>query len=231
MNPFSLLSFAFAIATLPMTSEAEEVVVRAPSGSSFTIEYQTEESYCEVMNRIENAISECEEGPKAYFIDYMQKLPSESRNSDGVTRHYHTHITYEESEVIRKIVTMLASNSWPELWKNRNKLRDAGKEIDHVHPFRFLMTIFMDDEMRAGVHTIKDRGGKIWKEFTKGVYTTLTAEEAKNNVSPHIDQFASEMRVNAARIRKPLQEKDWKRFTEVLLEEIPRGGEPNRYNM
>lgn len=162
-------------------------------------------------------------------VSHANRLPAQSRSSSN-SRDYESGFTPQDKDTVRYIVTTLANSSWTGLLKHKSELKKAGVRVDHLHPFRFLQIIFTDSEMKSGVHSIRDRS-KIWKEFTNGLYTTLTAESQRNNVEPYIDMFAQQLGIDASAIRPSLLAKRWSEFADVLLRIVPRDGNPGRYDM
>lgn len=145
-------------------------------------------------------------------------------------RDYYRNVTKTEKAELRYILTTLAKNSLTSLLKNRSKLQDAGDRIDHLHPLRFILTCFKDDELKGSFHCVHDRG-KVWKEFFKELKKNFEEEASHENLlEEYVKDFAKSLKINASLILPALQKKQWDNFVEILLKNIPRGGEPDRYD-
>lgn len=168
--------------------------------------------------------------PPAFCRDFNRRVAPTIR-SNIITREYSRQTTVKEKEDIRYIVTSLANSSWTTLLKLRSSLKRAGERVDHLHPFRFLMCIFKDEEMKAGVHSIRDKK-KIWKGFTDGLYVTLDKEASRGNLKlDYIQDFADSFKLDFSLINKPIQEKQWEELVDILIQNLPREGDPSRYDM
>lgn len=229
---------------LGMTNHAlgEEVIVRTPNGDCITIDVSEETTFFKVIEEVESYLSSNLEVqiPAAYtegahrrpfLLDFMFGTPAESRKLSS-PRDYAAPVSLKEKEDISYIVTNLASNSWTQLLNKKSSLKKAGDRVDHVHPLRFLMCIFTDEELKGGVNAIRSRGGKIWKEFFSGLSSSLDEESQANNMrADMVDDFAKNVGINISLIQASIQESRWSDFMYLLIDNIPRNGNPGRYDM
>ncbi|WP_068470982.1 hypothetical protein [Candidatus Protochlamydia phocaeensis] len=147
-------------------------------------------------------------------------------------RNYSQPVSKQEKKDIAYIVNTLAKESLISIANAKSSLKKAGERIDHVHPLRFLMTIFTDEELKAGVHAIRGRTSWIADEFFSGIVGSLSEEASKQNLKPEfIQDFAGQVNISTALILPPIQQARWKDFVNVLIDNIPRSNDPNRYNM
>lgn len=231
-------AIAAAILVLPATSIlAAEVLVKTPSGNSLTMEINPEDSFCVVMNRIETSVSELE-GPlshnanSTYLIDYTTPaiVHCSTYRAAASPRQYAAPVTSEEKKDMRYLLKNMATNSWTQLLSNSSAMNKAGDRIDHVHPLRFLQTIFADEELKGCLHAIRDRS-IVWKKFFSGLSDTLQEEANRNNVLPYATDFATSLNINPGPIQKLIQEQKWSKLVDQLLKDLPRTGDPGRYDM
>lgn len=146
-------------------------------------------------------------------------------------RNYHQPVYREEKKCIIYIVKTLAYDSIYNIGKQKAALEDAGKKITHIHPFRFLETIFMNEELKAGIASIRNRISWIKDEFFNKTIESLKGEASRNNLFPFIKHFAKNLKIDEELITPALEKGKWKEFINLLIDNIPRENDPNRYNM
>lgn len=193
--------------------------------------------------------------PQAPFLDVLDYLREEGEDLEGQTfsfgivrdgdrlklkmlrrlqneRNYYVPVTEQEKKEIRYIITTLAQNSLTSLANSKSSLKRAGERIDHIHPLRFLSTVFSNEELKVGVHAIRDRGSWIWDEFIGGLTKSLKEESVRQNMSiEFIQDFATTLKIDPSLILPQIQGGRWKEFVNTLIDTIPRANNPNRYNM
>lgn len=209
------------------TSIAEVIAVKSPSGETFMCEVNPEESFMKVMQEIETQIGNPELGVEyTCVVDFTAQTAPVKNGRD-----YFRPVSSAEMKDINYIVKTLASSSWTKLWSSKSSLKEAGDRIENIHPLRFLLCIFMDEELKGGIHAIRDRK-KIWKEFFSGLSDSLEKESNIGNLqSYYIQDFANTVKIDAAQIRSPIQQHKWTDLLDLLIALIPRQGNPGRYDM
>lgn len=147
-------------------------------------------------------------------------------------RDYNASVSKQEKQDISYIVNTLSKASIISLGTSRSSLKKAGDRIDHVHPLRFLMTVFCNEELKAGIAGIRSRGAWIWDEFVSGLTGSLGEEAQRNNLkSEFISDFARRVNIDVRQITPALEQGQWKTFINILIDQIPRQNDPNRYNI
>lgn len=146
-------------------------------------------------------------------------------------RDYQTPVTKAEKKDLSYIIKALGFDSLPSLLKEKSSLKKAGERIEHIHPFRFLETVFKNEELKAGIHAIRDRGKWVWGDFVEGLTGSLNEEANRQNLMQYTSDFAKNLRFSEERILPYLQQKKWTEFVNVLIDEIPREINPDRYDM
>lgn len=148
-------------------------------------------------------------------------------------RNYDIPVDPKEKKDLAFILNTLARSSLIHIAssKVRASLNKAGDRIDHLHPLRFLMTIFTSEELKADISVVRNRSW-VGSRFYEGIETSLQEESGKNNLLPYqIADFARNVGISVDLITPSIQAKRWKEFVNILVDNIPRQGDTGRYDM
>lgn len=112
---------------------------------------------------------------------------------------------HEEHLKIAFILGTLASERGDLIWKKEEQLKKYGREIEHIHPLRFLEYIFFTPKQRAFLIEMKSRWTPgIWKGFIGGLEDRLKLELKSGKLLELLDEFAASLKqhykVNAKEI-------------------------------
>jgi hypothetical protein len=247
---YIVLGLLFMGGSIPQTvlSNNMMVVIEQSSGERVGLKVDINDRFLDVINQIQ-----------AYFEEDMLTMQHEEQEVEtadlvpgisccdpqwnlilshaGLTarakqwRNYDTAVTKKEKEDILYIMRTLASDSLISIGKKRSSLKSAGDRIDHIHPYRFLITIFTDEELKARIAAIRDRGGWIGDGFFDGITGSLKEEAAGGNLHQFTQDFAGKVKIDIDLISSPLQQGKWKEFVNILIDKIPREIDPKRYDM
>lgn len=212
--------------------DSTELMIFLPSGEQLVLNVMPQETFREVMNQASNLVG-CDE-TSTYLLDYSQsnKPRLSAKSSTGSHRNYHAAVTTKEKKDIHYIVTTLGRADPIKLKREESFLTQAGDRINHLHPFKFLSCIFTNEEMKVGLLQIRSRIiSRIPKKFFGGLFESLTEEAEKNNLHEYINDFAYALKVDPALITTAIEKKEWKELINILIEQLPRNGNPNRYDM
>jgi hypothetical protein len=250
---YILLGFLLMVGGFPQSVLSKTLTLVNLHGESTDIEVGPQDNFLDVMECFHSychhstlAAAEC--------LDHeatLMSLPFDCEMSHaGITlrakkhqdaqdedfRNYNKPITKEDTENLRYIIKISAWGSDWEVARHGFDMNDAGKKLEHLHPLRFLMIIFTDEEMKAGIHKLRAAerigGGYIWDRFLGGIKRGLTEETAKDNVKiEHIKDFAKKVGIDSALIIPSLQQHKWEKCVDILIDNIPRKNNPGRYNM
>lgn len=136
-------------------------------------------------------------------------------------RNYDSLVTKEEKKDISYIITYLAHKSYFTLLRHRGQLNAAGSRIKHVHPLRFLMCVFTDEELNNGIKKIHKEGGMIWSDFIGGLKESLKEEFQRNNLrNDQINDFAKTIDVETETIFACINEKKWGEMVVYLIKNV-----------
>ncbi len=218
-------------------SFAHEVFVDTLDGELFVFDVDPADSLQNLQEKIEMLV-----GDKSSTV--CIELVGNKRKSDrkvkmnakihgsylGYPRDYFADLRAEEKGDIRFIVTTLANKNVWTIALVQDDLTAAGDRIDHLHPLRFLATVFSDEELKVSIRNIRGKG-LIWHRFLGGLKDCLTTEAKVGNLREEmILHFAQTVNVNPALIRNVINAYQWDDFIDVLITYIPRQGDQDRYD-
>jgi hypothetical protein len=217
------------------TALAQEVLVNTQEGETFIFEIDPSES----LGALQDKIAAFSDGNAALLIEYPNKGRSPlinfkaARNPGGYLgypRNYLAEVTTEEKNYIRFIVTTLANKSLITIALAKGDLEEAGDRIDHIHPLRFLMTVFTDEELKVGIRNIRGKGW-VWGHFLGGLKECLATETQIGNMKKeYITNFSQIVKINSTLIQPVISQQKWDDFVDLLITHIPREGEHDRYD-
>lgn len=213
-----------------------EAYVNTDSGEEFVLEIDPDETFSQLQEKIADLTNGNESGllvelSNRRFLS-KKKCLNAARDQGGYLgypRNYYVEVTPEEKNWIRFIVLTLANKALITIAIVKNDIEEAGTNIDHLHPLRFLMTIFADEELKAGIRNIRSRGW-IWNHFTAGLKESLSTEHTNSNLTPEqVQHFAQILNVKAD-LYPVIKERKWDEFIDLLITLIPRKGDHDRYD-
>lgn len=227
----------------PLFLLAEHIVIESERGTTYILDVNQEDSFLEVVKAI-NAFNEKDLMESEYLAEELEEalsfkvfgiakniLPEQLiKKVRSIPRSYEAGITAAESADIIYILKTLANSSLPKIKSAEASLKKAGERIDHLHPFYFLSCIFTNEELKVCVRNLQGRAW-VWKNFLTGTLDSLSEESARNNLLPYVHDFASKVKVDVNIILPIIQAERWERLVNTLIDEVPREGEPNRYNI
>jgi len=165
----------------------------------------------------------------AMYSDYDQSMQTRG-GSLGHPRDYYCLVTAEEKSDLYFIVTTLANKSLVALAMARSELEGAGDRIEHIHPLRFLHTIFTDEELKVAIKNTRSRGW-VWNNFMSGLKSSFYTEYEIGNIrEEHILDFCSQVKIDPRIIEPAVQRQEWDQFVDLLIRHVPREGGSGRYD-
>lgn len=127
------------------------------------------------------------------------------------------HISEKEKGLVHKIVSTLANHNVVKLLLKKKTLQKAGKNVEHVHPFRFLGTIISDPYLKSCMHEIKKSGFK-WDGFLDGYSKKMKSEANAGNLLPYVPSFARAMGVDQGRVTDYIHQRNWEGLLRYLIQ-------------
>ncbi len=122
----------------------------------------------------------------------------------------------EDTACISEILMILAEHGKISLLFKQGHLKQLGAQINHLHPLKFLSTIFKDPNLRECMKKVADDYFK-WNGFMEGLAPSLTKEADKGKLEKHLLDFAEDIGISPDHIRKYFQNRDWESLVHSLM--------------
>ena len=161
-----------------------------------------------------------ERGLRPQFIDLAQidqqsatleKLPNNDLGSyDELI------ITAEARGKIEELLQTMAENNVFQLLFLRKRLEKIGREIDFVHPMRFIGTVFSDPRLVRYMREIRKTSFK-WDGFVGGFGKRFKAEIKANNVNDYVPGLAKLLGIKEGGIRIYIEHKNFEGLVLYLM--------------
>lgn len=213
-------------------SFAHEIWIKTKGGGSFLLEVEAEETLASLQSHVARVAGGKESD---YFIQVSDKkfLNIEAISQGGYLgrpREYQSLLSGGEASDVHYIITFLANRSLVAITRAKNELEKAGDRIDHIHPLRFLLEVFLNEELKVGIRNIRGRGW-VWNHFIGGLKNSLTTEAYYGNIKEeYLRHFADALELDIAHIRPLINIQNWDQFIDLLITHIPRKGDHDRYD-
>ena len=123
----------------------------------------------------------------------------------------------QDRSYIFEIITTMAENGKISLLLKQNHLKQMGAQINHVHPLKFLSTIFTNDRLKECMVPIFDDYFKR-NGFMDGLGPSLTVESEKGKLESFLPEFANEVQIPADALRPYFQSRDWEGLVRQLMQ-------------
>ncbi|HSX26946.1 MAG TPA: hypothetical protein VLE89_08085 [Chlamydiales bacterium] len=125
--------------------------------------------------------------------------------------------TEQDKANIYEIITTLSENGKLSLLFKQDHLKQLGTQINHVHPLKFLSTIFSNPRLRYCMYDIFDDYFKR-NGFMDGLGPSLQKESEKGKLDPLLSDFAKEVNVAPELLRPHFQARDWENLVRKLMQ-------------
>ena len=217
-----------SLVLLPIAGTTKEIVVETETGESYVLHVGKHDTFDEVFESIAKVanVNASEFRVMSASQPLVLKVAKTVRSAP---RSFEAGITQANAADITYILRTLANSSLPRIKAEESSLKKAGQRIDDIHPLHFLGYIFSNEELKVCARNIKGRSW-VWKGFLNGSVVTLTEEQGKNNVLPHLNEFAARVNIDANLILPSLQAGRWEKFVTTLIDAVPRESGGNRYD-
>lgn len=233
-NAYRFLTWMSIFTLLASSAKGNEIMVNTFDGDMFVLQVDPNESLTEIEEKVvaladgkrKPFVIECAGGSKRWSF----KAARNQGGYLGYPRNYHIELSREEKADIRFIVTFLANKSLITIGLAKADLEAAGDRIEHIHPLRFLMTVFIDEELKVGIRNIRGRGW-VWNHFLGGFKDALTTEMGIDNMKKEfIYDFAQNVKIAPEIIIPSVSNQNWDNFIDLLITHIPRVGDHDRFD-
>lgn len=223
-----LLYPMFMLCAAATSLNAYQVVARSPSGELAVVNVESEENFLDVIADLKSNYGH----DKEFIVDFMEKpaIAAKSIAKKATdSKNYGKSVSSSEKSDIRYIITTLGFSSLVKIAQSKSSLKKAGKRVDNIHPLRFLLTIFSDEEMKAGIYSMRNRGW-IWGEFIGGVKDSCEEVSSANNLGLNlVADFASRLGVDPNILYPSVINHQWEQMVNILIDTIPRSTNANHY--
>lgn len=101
------------------------------------------------------------------------------------------------------------------LIKHKSRLEKIGDDLRHLHPYKFLSTIFANPQLKIYMKEIMQDYFKR-TNFIDGLVPSIEAELVKGTIYEFLSDFCSELSLNENDVRSIIDKKDWTRLVGYL---------------
>lgn len=230
----NLLKKAFLMLALVSASSfinRDHGAVLDPEENGLSVfELDSEDSFYNIIEAIKEELEEdancsCE----IEFLENNKILVSKSKDEKKPRNYFYSH-SQADVDDISFIVQTLANHKTIELAKYKSELKSKGKNVDHVHPLRFLQIICVDSVLKDCAFSIKANGGYIWQKFLDGIVTSLKDEMKLLNLPlDYIADFAVIIGIDVNLILPTYASQKWVDFVSVVIDSVNNKDDADRY--
>jgi hypothetical protein len=124
--------------------------------------------------------------------------------------------TDEDQANIYEIISTIADNGKLSLLLKQSYLKNLGAQVNHVHPLKFLSTIFTN-------HTLKEQMYDIFDDYFKrngfldGLVPSLNREADKGKLEQYVGDFSKDLELSPENLLPFFQKRDWENFVRYLI--------------
>ena len=122
----------------------------------------------------------------------------------------------QDQAFIQELLTIIAENGKLTLLFKQGHLKQLGAQINHLHPLKFLATIFKNPRLRACMNEVANDYFK-WSGFMDGLAPNLTKEADKGKLEQYLQDFCADIKVSTDHIKKYFQNRDWEALVRYLI--------------
>lgn len=133
-------------------------------------------------------------------------------------------INEEERQKINRIIDTTANKNVFGLVSERKELLELGRQVQHVHPFKFLERVFTDPKLKKDMREIwtwildsKKNGFMNGKDDVPGFGQKMTRENGRDNLRPYIVGFAKAVKADPDKIRGYVDRQQWEELVKYLI--------------
>ena len=125
--------------------------------------------------------------------------------------------TEQDRAHIYEIISTMAEKGKLGLLFQQNHLRELGAQINHVHPLKFLASIFKDPHLKSCMYYIWDDYFKR-NGFLDGLGPSLTRETEKGKLDFYLKDFAVDIGVAPEILKIYVDIRDWENLVLFLIQ-------------
>lgn len=125
--------------------------------------------------------------------------------------------TDQDRANIYEIISTMAEKGKLGLLFQQSHLREIGAQINHVHPLKFLASIFKDPHLKSCMYYVWDDYFKR-NGFLDGLAPSLTREAEKGKLHFYLSDFATDVGVSAEGLKPYFDAHDWENMVLFLIQ-------------
>jgi hypothetical protein len=144
------------------------------------------------------------------------KEPQPSLESGELSPYETLTISQEDKIIIGRLLMTMAENNIFKLLMEKKRLEKWGDDINHVHPVRFLGTVFTDPRLIYCMREIK-RSSFKWDSFVEGFSERMREEAGRNNLVRYVEGFAEAIGRDAKDLYVYFENADFEGLVKHLL--------------
>lgn len=200
---------------------SEEETINLHALSSLTPHSLSRKEAEELVGEIDDLLINLPEANEK--TPYLHLAKGKIASSTLVTLDYSPDLFYQlpledwEKKIIRKIVLTMANKNVFQLLLEKKTMEKRGRDINHVHPLRFMGYVFSDPELKRGMAMIRKSHFK-WHGFIDGFSRRIREESKKDNLLRYVPGFCQTVQMSPNQVIGYLEEGDWEGFVKVLIE-------------
>lgn len=118
---------------------------------------------------------------------------------------------------IFEVITTMAENGKLSLLLKQGYLKNLGAQINHVHPLKFLATIFANARLKNCMCDIFDDYFKR-NGFMDGLGPSLTREADKGKLEQYLHDFSNELKLPPEKIKEYFQSREWENMVWYFIQ-------------
>jgi hypothetical protein len=181
----AILQTVFLCSLAATHLQAEDCVVLSPEGAPFVLEVAPQDSFTAVIGHLQQTFG----GDADHILDFRsgKHIKQIAAVKQHPIRDYLSPVTLQEKRDIAYIINTLGMSSLVTIATTQSSIKEAGDRIDHVHPLRFLISIFSDEKMKASISAMKGRRW-VWGDFIQGLKESADCETSRGNMKPEFIQ-------------------------------------------
>lgn len=152
--------------------------------------------------------------PKAPALASIIKIPPADGNKE--VPYKDLVCTETDQQNIAFIIQTMADNGKLSLLFKQSELKRIGAEINHVHPLKFLETIFSNPALKACMKEIHNDYFK-WNGFLDGLVPSLTNHANQGKLGQYLKDFSMQTNGIPEEVDSYFKSKDWENLVRYLM--------------
>ncbi len=161
--------------------------------------------------------------PPAYIYTFSRtpiagivKFPIEKEQIDAP--YHQLTCTDQDKATIHEIVITVADHGKFSLLLKKSHLDQLGVSINHVHPLKFLSTIFTSPRLKDRMYDIFSDYFKR-SSFMDGLTPRLSREADKGRLQQYAEDFATEVNIPVEAVNHFFRSRDWENLVRYLIKQ------------